>query len=670
MICMKGKPGRVSAKHKRNLLLHLPMLNPHQKNNVEHFYQEINVSVDNDTLAARRWLRGTAYSMVRPLQKVSYNQGRKSYFVVNDEAKVEYLLTVCTRGVNGFDLTDDKKVAHFVRLMQSISGPFFATPLTVEAEPSSGKVFIVRNISKHGSLMDVLHDKANPLDDAAKKYSARPKPMKSDDIAIYGKQILLAVKCLKDHGIPYPQLHLGNVLVGAKQAIQLTDFEDTLLGINRFPVLKQHIEDTDFTAIEVLMFGKLVFELALGCPQTINNEFALLNAQYNPFVEEPDDGGRTHPLQSFTGNLPEALKNIIFFVFHPSNKAEIEVLLKTSYFLSAQMKGPLQPFGDPSFEHPPMKIKVKDVALFDEICSNWATYIEAQADERAKLEEERMMTKEQKREAKKKKKGDESPKQSPRQPASPATPSAPTSTKAPPPPPPGGPSPPAAKAPPPPPPGGPPPPPAGGPPPPPPAKGAPPPPPAKGAPPPPPGGPPPPPGGAPPPPPGPKSGPPPPPGGKGGPPPPPGGKGAPPPPPPGKGPPPPPPPPARSTPPPGVPDDISFDSHGQNPEFERMLNHFMGTPVAVIDDTPLGTALPSRPAESKVTENDFKRMMDRYAEQSPIRQGSTEGSSTSWAPPAALEPTTVYGGAASGAQSDFEKMFAGFVDKERDPFAF
>jgi len=460
------------------------------RSGVELFFSDIQASITNDTLAAMRWLRGTTYTMVRSLPKLAYANNRKSYFLINDESKADYILAVISRGCNGIDTSDDKKMSYFLRLMQSLQGPFFTPPLLIEQEVTSGKVFIIRPLSKHGSLMDVLHGKANPLDESGKKYATRPKPMKAEDIAIYGRQILLAVKALKDFGIPYPQLHLGNVMVGAKQQITLTDLEDTLLGATRFPLLQPHMEDGDTTSIEVLMFGKLIFELAVGCPQTVNNEFALLSAQHNPFFEEEaDEENRPHPLQSFTGALPEALKNIVFFIFHPTNKADIEVLLKTSFFQGSCPKGPLTPYWDSQWEHPPLKVKVKDVALFEDVTTHWATFLASEAQERQQLEEERLLSKEQRKEAKKRQQGGESPKpqggQSPNQsPRGKAAVSKPPPQASGVPPPPGGPPPPpGAKGAPPPPPG----PPPGGPPPPPGAKGAPPPPPGK-VPPPPPGG--------------------------------------------------------------------------------------------------------------------------------------------------------------------------------------
>ncbi|CAH1101102.1 unnamed protein product [Psylliodes chrysocephalus] len=127
---------------------------------------------------------------------------------------------------------------------------------------------VARMSHKNGTLRDLLSD-AKPRQSFLKKYG-NPKGHKTlspDQIALYGRQILEALKFLRDKGLPYGHLHTGNVII-ENGRVKLLDIENGILGVPSFyrPYFMQHKKINSMDAIDVYCFGHVLYEMMFGNP--------------------------------------------------------------------------------------------------------------------------------------------------------------------------------------------------------------------------------------------------------------------------------------------------------------------------------------------------------------------------------------------------------------------
>lgn len=129
---------------------------------------------------------------------------------------------------------------------------------------------------------------ANPLNPFLAKYGS-PKgrsPLPLKELAMYGRQILEALRFLHSKGMPYGvfnifeilftlivkhiipgHVHAGNVVISDGVA-RLLDIENFILGVPSFyrPFFVQHSKLNTFDVIDVYGFGQLMYEMSMGYP--------------------------------------------------------------------------------------------------------------------------------------------------------------------------------------------------------------------------------------------------------------------------------------------------------------------------------------------------------------------------------------------------------------------
>ncbi|KAK4884313.1 hypothetical protein RN001_000584 [Aquatica leii] len=127
---------------------------------------------------------------------------------------------------------------------------------------------VVRNSSINGSLRDNICG-AKPRMSFLKKYGNPKghKPLNSSQVALYGRQILEALKFLKDKGLYYGHLHTGNIII-ENDRVKLLDIENGVLGVPSFyrPYFIQHKRICNQEAIDIYCFGHTIYEMTFGAP--------------------------------------------------------------------------------------------------------------------------------------------------------------------------------------------------------------------------------------------------------------------------------------------------------------------------------------------------------------------------------------------------------------------
>ncbi|KAE8746146.1 hypothetical protein FOCC_FOCC007147 [Frankliniella occidentalis] len=127
---------------------------------------------------------------------------------------------------------------------------------------------VVRRIIEKGSLRDLICGSKLRIS-ALRKY-AYPKqiyPFSDREIALYSCQILQILAILHHKGVPYGQLHAGNVCIENGRAL-LLDIEGGLLGLPGFyrPFVIQHRRLDNLQSVDMYCFGHLLYEMAFGRP--------------------------------------------------------------------------------------------------------------------------------------------------------------------------------------------------------------------------------------------------------------------------------------------------------------------------------------------------------------------------------------------------------------------
>lgn len=121
--------------------------------------------------------------------------------------------------------------------------------------------------ARKGSLRDVMH-RANPTAVFGEKYRrGAVGPLPAADIALYGRQILEALIYLTSRRCRVSHLHCGNILVEKRCCYLAGVVENELLGMS-LDLDKDAAQETK--DVEVLAFGRVLFEMSTGVPLRSN----------------------------------------------------------------------------------------------------------------------------------------------------------------------------------------------------------------------------------------------------------------------------------------------------------------------------------------------------------------------------------------------------------------
>lgn len=183
---------------------------------------------------------------------------------LKESPKDEYILGWTEYGPDRY--VDDREINTLLKSLPNIQHPYIY-PIEFIAGGDNGALMI-RKFNKIGTLKDLLCGCA-PINPFLTKYGSpkgrNPIPLK--DLALYGRQIIEALKYLHTRGLAHGHVHAGNVVLVDGNA-RLLELENFFLGVPSFyrPFFIQHSRINSLESIDVYAFGHLMHELALGYP--------------------------------------------------------------------------------------------------------------------------------------------------------------------------------------------------------------------------------------------------------------------------------------------------------------------------------------------------------------------------------------------------------------------
>lgn len=183
---------------------------------------------------------------------------------LKDTTKDEFILNWTEYGQDKH--IENTELGNVAKFITSIEHPYIYPAEHMAA--SENGALVIRRFNKNGTLKDTLCG-CTPINPFLTKYGS-PKgrnPVPLRDLAIYGRQIIEALRFLHTKGIAHGHVHAGNVII-IDGCAKLLELENFILGVPSFyrPFFIQHCKVNTLEAVDVYAFGHFIHELALGFP--------------------------------------------------------------------------------------------------------------------------------------------------------------------------------------------------------------------------------------------------------------------------------------------------------------------------------------------------------------------------------------------------------------------
>jgi len=181
------------------------------------------------------------------------------------EVKSPNLLSVVAKENAFASLTNDTIASFFGVIFESIQHPFIYPVEHSEYNKEKDCAFILRLHSTEGSIKDLIHKKEPNGTYLSRYLNPLNEGLNLQDIRIYGRQILEAIKFLISLEIPVLHLHTGNIIL-SQGVCRLTDFENAVLGLtpHYYHQIKYWNRCVTCEDVTVFLFGVVLFEMATG----------------------------------------------------------------------------------------------------------------------------------------------------------------------------------------------------------------------------------------------------------------------------------------------------------------------------------------------------------------------------------------------------------------------
>ncbi|KAF5292333.1 hypothetical protein FQA39_LY03367 [Lamprigera yunnana] len=211
-------------------------------------------------------LRGeVGWEVVGPLSDIGWRL-RKHFYQVRCKALPKEDLIASWTDYGPDKYLNDKDIHIVFKSICQIQHPYIHSIELCLGTDVGG--LVVRNSNINGSVRDTICG-AKPRLSFLKKYGNPKghKPLSSSQVALYGRQILEALKFLKEKGLHYGHLHTGNIIVESDR-VKLLDIENGILGVPSFyrPYFMQHKRICSLEAIDIYCLGHTLYEMTFGAP--------------------------------------------------------------------------------------------------------------------------------------------------------------------------------------------------------------------------------------------------------------------------------------------------------------------------------------------------------------------------------------------------------------------
>ncbi|KEG14927.1 putative p21-activated kinase 3 [Trypanosoma grayi] len=347
-----------------------------------------------DVVAARMWMRGTpfVFRAVVPSQRVGM---WKTRVFVTDNALGTELILVVQRMEKSLAVSE-AEVHAWRRTVVGLDPAVFYVPLYVDVV--APHVFAVYPVAPHGSLCDSLHSTLPFTRDSKHRRQQQQRyavqPMALHDVQLVGRKLLYILRSCHRHNISLPLLSLGNLMMSERHGVVLADVEDIFAGTTRFPALYPYEEREGGdelpprrTPFDILLFGVILLQLC-GVHVEPWMLCALLTCQGEPFVAEDadkDEASPRNPVCMLNGfaEIPLSIKNILFYIFHPTIPADLRVLANHTFFNDLSMK--VVEVSTVSSPAAVANLRKKDVELFHRAQDRWKKRLVAASENKACL---------------------------------------------------------------------------------------------------------------------------------------------------------------------------------------------------------------------------------------------------------------------------------------------
>ncbi|PIK47648.1 putative slowpoke-binding protein isoform X2 [Apostichopus japonicus] len=167
-----------------------------------------------------------------------------------------------------FDGTTQKTLKE---LFRAISHPYIWPVLDLDLWTDQSLVISVQNYEKRGSLKDHIYG-VSPNNYVEDKYGMKGRALPSNELKLFGLQVLQALIYLEEQGFPYHgNVHSGNVIL-ERRTCRLAGYENVCLGYasQLHPVLEKYFRD-NLQSLDSLSFGHMMFEMSSG--ETLTQAF-------------------------------------------------------------------------------------------------------------------------------------------------------------------------------------------------------------------------------------------------------------------------------------------------------------------------------------------------------------------------------------------------------------